>query len=225
MKKKRLKNYIQKIHSSTKRDYLKRMKNQKIDSMRIASRYGYDYWDGSRKYGYGGYKYLEGYWTSLAKKIVKNYRLNNKSRILDIGCGKGFLLYEIKKLIPKAQFLGIDISNYAINNSHSEIKNYLKVCKAENINNLKLKKKLFDLIISINCLHNLDLLNLKKAFKNINFLSKKCYVVVESYNNEKELFNLQCWALTCKSFFSKNEWIYLFKLFNYKGDYEFIFFR
>ena len=75
------------------------------------------------------------------------------------------------------------------------------------------------------CLHNLKIYDLKKAFQNINKISKKSYILVESFRNQTELFNLQCWALTCESFFSKKEWIYLFDAFDYKGDYEFIYFR
>ena len=225
MKKNREKKLIQKIHNSSKRDYLNRMMNEKVKAMKVASKYGYEYWDGPRKYGYVGYNYIEGYWTGLAKKLIKNYRLNNNSKVLDIGCGKGFLLYEIRKILPKIKVEGIDTSNYAIKNSHKMVKKYLKVFKAEHIKNLKYKKKSFDLIISINCLHNLKLDDLKNSLNGISYVSKKSYIVVESYINERELFNLQCWALTCKSFFSKREWIYLFKLFNYKGDFEFISFK
>ncbi len=225
MKKNKEKKFIQKIHNSTKRDYLSRMANQKVKAMIIASKYGYDYWDGPRKYGYGGHKFIEGYWMGLAKKLIKNYNLNNKSKILDIGCGKGFLLYEIKKILPKIKIKGIDISGYAIKNSHRIIKKYLETHKAENIKNLKYKKNAYDLTISINCLHNLELNDLQNSLEGISHISKKSYIVVESYKDENELFNLQCWALTCKSFFSKREWIYLFKLFNYKGDFEFITFK
>ena len=71
MKKNKEKKFIQKIHNSTKRDYLSRMANQKVKAMIIASKYGYDYWDGPRKYGYGGHKFIEGYWMGLAKKLIK----------------------------------------------------------------------------------------------------------------------------------------------------------
>ena len=49
--------------------------------------------------------------------------------------------------------------------------------------------------------------------------------MVESYRSEQEQFNLQCWALTCESFFDVDEWIRLFDRFGYTGDYEFIFFE
>ena len=78
------------LHKSTKRDYLKRMIDNKVQCMTIAKKYGYDYWDGNRKYGYGGYKYIPGKWTSVAKRLIKNYKLNDNSKILDVGCGKAY---------------------------------------------------------------------------------------------------------------------------------------
>lgn len=223
MKKNKEKKFFQKIHTSTKRNYLERMMNRKIYSMKIAKKYGKDYWDGNRSYGYGGYKFIKGYWTNMANKLIKDYKLSQNSKILDIGCGKGYLLYEIKKIIPSIKIVGIDISKYAIKNSKKEIKKYLFVKKAQV--KLKYKKDYFDLVISMGCLHNLFLYDLKKAITTINYIAKKSYIMVESYRSNKELFNLQCWALTCNSFFSKKEWLSIFKENNYIGDYEFIYFN
>ena len=96
-----------------------------IDTYQVAKKYNRDYWDGPRKFGYGGFKYLHGRLTPLAKKIIKTYGLNNKSKILDVGCGKGYLLYEIKKILPRINIVGFDISRYAIKFSKDEIKQYL----------------------------------------------------------------------------------------------------
>ena len=188
-----------------------------------SKKYAFNYWDGKRKYGYGGYKYIPGRWKKVAKNLIKKYKLNNNSKILDVGCGKGFLLYEIKKLLPSIEVKGFDISKYAISKSKNEIKKYLFVHKAQD--RYLFKKSQFDLVISIGCLHNLEINDLKKALEQINRVAKKKYILVESYRNEKELFNLQCWALTCNSFFSKKEWTWIFKKFNYNGDYEFIYFE
>ena len=93
--------------------------------MQIASKYGFEYWDGNRKYGYGGYRYIPGRWKDVAKKLIKIYSLNNNSKILDVGCGKAFLLYEIKLILPKIKICGFDISSYAISKAKDSIKKFI----------------------------------------------------------------------------------------------------
>ena len=61
-------NFITKNHLKTSRNYIDRMKDNKVKAMKIARKYGFDYWDGNRKYGYGGYIYIDGYWSGVAKK-------------------------------------------------------------------------------------------------------------------------------------------------------------
>ena len=214
---------ITSLHTQTKRNYLERMVNQKAKCMNISKKYDLNYWDGNRKYGYGGYKYIPGRWEKAAQKLIKIYKLNNKSNILDVGCGKGFLLYEIKKILPKIKITGIDISSYGLKYSKKEIRKFL--LKKDIRKPLKYKSNQFDLVISINTLHNLEIDSLIQAIKEIQRVGKKHYVCTESYKNNKELFNLQCWALTCESFFSKREWIWLLKNNGYNGDYEFIYFN
>ncbi len=215
-------NLISKLHNSTKRNYLKRMLNEKVKCMKISKRYEFDYWDGDRKYGYGGYKFIPGRWKNVANKLIKKYKLSNNSKILDIGCGKAFLLYEMKKILPGMKVHGLDISSHGIKNAPKLIRDNL--AKYDIRKGLNFKKKSFDLVISLACLHNLEISHLFKIIKKINMIGKKKYIMVESYRNEKELFNLQCWALTCESFFSKKEWIWLFKKLGYSGDHEFIYF-
>ena len=112
--------FVNKLHHSSKRNYLDRMIKQKVKGMKIASKYGFDYWDGNRKYGYGGYKYIPGRWKDVAKKLIKTYSLNNNSQILDVGCGKAYLLYEIKLLLPVN--LRFYISSYAISKAKNSIR-------------------------------------------------------------------------------------------------------
>ena len=220
MNKKR--NFITTLHKSTNRNYLGRMINQKAECMNVAKKFGQEYWDGDRKFGYGGYKYIPGRWTNVAKSLIKTYKLNNNSKVLDIGCGKAFLLYEIKKILPNIKIEGFDISSYAIKNSKKIIKNFLYVYDAKK--KLKYPKKYFDLVISMATLHNFEIDNLYGSLKEIERVGKKKFVMMESYRNDFELFNLQCWALTCESFFSAQEWLWIFKQTGYSGDYEFIFF-
>jgi SAM-dependent methyltransferase len=218
----KLLNFISNYHNSTKRDFFGRMKNEKVECMKIARKFGRDFWDGNRKYGYGGYQYIEGLLEPLAKSLVNYYNLTNHSKVLDVGCGKGFLLYEIFKILPDIDIKGFDISEYAIKNSKIEVRDNLFVNKAED--KYPFKDMEFDLVISINTLHNLQIYNLEKALNEIDRVGKKKYTVVEGYRNEEELFNLQCWALTAEAFFSKAEWEWIFNKFNYNGDYEFIYF-
>jgi sporadic carbohydrate cluster protein (TIGR04323 family) len=219
----RLRNYIILNHKKTQRDYLERINNKKVECMLISKKYDFDYWDGDRKYGYGGYRYIKGYNSILARKLIKDYSLNQKSKILDIGCGKGYLLYEIKKILNKAKIYGLDHSEYAKNHAKKEIKKYIKI---HDINNkLNFNDKFFDLVISINTLHNLKLHNLNQSLKEIERVGKSKFICVESYRDEKEQFNLQCWALTAETIIDTHAWTWLFKISGYTGDYEFIYFE
>lgn len=217
-----LQQIITPLHTSTKRDYLARMNNNKVHCMRIARNYGQEYWDGDRKYGYGGYKY-DGRWSAAAQKLINLYKLPANAKILDVGCGKAFLLYELKKLLPQATIVGFDASAYAVENAKAEIRSNILHHQAEKVYPFKYLE--FDLVISITTLHNLKIHHLSSALQEIERVGKNKYVVVESYRNEEELFNLECWALTCQAFFSPEEWRWLFDRFGYRGDYEFIYFQ
>jgi ubiquinone/menaquinone biosynthesis C-methylase UbiE len=210
-------------HEKHKRNYFDRMFNSKAKSMEIARKFDKNFWDGKRRYGYGGYKYVKNYWKPLAKKLIKKYKLNNKSSILDIGCGKAFLLYEISLLLPNIKVYGFDVSLYAIKNAKKELKPFLFRHDAKN--KLPFKNNQFDLVISINTLHNLHIYDLKNALKEMERVGKEKYLVIEGYKNIIELFNLQCWALTANAFFSKLEWVWILKNFKYTGDYEIIYFK
>jgi sporadic carbohydrate cluster protein (TIGR04323 family) len=218
-----LKNYITVNHEKSSRNYLERVNDNKVRCMLVSKRYGFDYWDGNRKYGYGGYKYIKGYHSVLAKKLIADYSLSEKSKILDIGCGKGYLLYEIKKILKKINIYGLDISKYAKNNAKKEIKKSIKIYDVNN--KLKFEDKFFDLVISINTLHNLKIKNLYKCLAEIERIAKSKFICVESYRNEKEQFNLQCWALTAETILDTTSWKWLFKEAGYTGDYEFIYFN
>lgn len=210
------------LHKKTTRDYIGRMTDDKVECMKIAKRYDKDYWDGDRRHGYGGFKY-DGRWEAVARKLIETYNLPKNAKILDVGCGKGFVLFELKKLLPDAKIVGFDLSQYAIDNSKEEIRKDLFVHKAQD--RYPFKDKEFDLVISINTLHNLYVDELKAALKEIERVGKNKFVVVEGYRNEQELFNLQCWVLTGVCFFRPEEWVWLFKEFGYTGDYEFIYFE
>ncbi|HJJ42270.1 MAG TPA: class I SAM-dependent methyltransferase [Methanocorpusculum sp.] len=216
-------NFITPLHKKTKRDCLARMVDDKVACMVKAKEYEYDYWDGDRRYGYGGYTYRPGYWKPVAEKLIERYHLGPKSKVLDVGCGKGYLLYELQLLIPDLEITGFDISKHGLSCSHPDFKGHLFNHRAEDIP-YPFKDKEFDLVISLTCLHNLRIFDLQKALSEIMRVGKQQYVAVESYRNEQEMFNLECWALTAESLFDFDEWVWLYKHFGYTGDYEFIYF-
>lgn len=215
--------FISHIHKKTKRDYLARVNEfPKAKAAKIAKKFDFDYWDGDRKIGYGGFKY-DGRWRSVAEKLADHYKLNSNSKVLDVGCGKGFLLYDLTRVIPGIQIKGLDISKYALENSKEEIKKELIVGNAKK---LPFEDNSFDLIISINTLHNLKSFDLESALNEIERVSNKDkYLVVESYRNEEEKVNLLYWQLTCESFYSPEEWDWWLKKCNYTGDHSFIYFE
>ncbi|MBN2781753.1 MAG: class I SAM-dependent methyltransferase [Campylobacterales bacterium] len=211
-----------KLHKKTARKYIDRMVDNKIECMKKAKEYDYDYWDGDRRFGYGGYKY-DGRWKSVAEDFIDEYKLTNESKVLDVGCGKAFLIYEIKQLLPNITVVGFDYSQYAIENAKDEIKEYLYTHKAQD--KYDYADNEFDLVISLGTLHNLPIFDLKKAVQEMQRVAKNKFIMVEAYRNEEELFNLQCWALTCESFFRPDEWTWMYDEWGYDGDYEFIYFE
>lgn len=215
--------FINTNHKKTSRNYLERVsKINKAEAAIKAKKWDYDYWDGSRDINYGGY-YYDGRWEPIAKRMIDYYHLNNNSKILDVGCGKGFLLYEFKKILPEVEVAGIDISDYAIKNSKTEVKSFLRV---GNANKLPFDDNYFDLVISLNTLHNLYCFDLMSSLTEIERVSKKNkYICVESYRNEYEKMNLLYWQVTCESFFTPDEWKWFFKKASYAGDYSFIYFE
>jgi protein-L-isoaspartate(D-aspartate) O-methyltransferase len=215
-------NFLQTIHNKTARNYERVSLAEKPACARVAKQFGFDYWDGDRKHGFGGYSY-DGRWAPMAKRIVDHYELSPKSRILDIGCGKAFLLYEIQKLVPGISVAGIDVSEYGIATAKEEVRPSLRLGKAQK---LEFETKSFDFVMSVMTLHNLYLFELADALKEISRVGKgPAYIAVEAYRTEEEKANLLSWQLTCESFFTPQEWTWAFDHFGYQGDFEFVYFE
>ena len=166
---------------------------------------------------------MPGRWKPVAEALIQNYSLTNESSVLDVGCGKGYLLFEIKLLLPGIRVAGLDISEHGLADAPKEIRDSLIKHRAQD--NYSFENNEFDLVISLGCFHNLRLFDLEKALAETERVGKQGYVMLESYRNELELFNLQCWALTCESFFDHEEWPWIYEKFGYTGDYEFIYFE
>lgn len=215
--------FLTPLHTRTKRNYLQRVTDHdKAECAEVATKWGKDYWDGDRRFGYGGYHY-DGRWAPFAKTLLDHYQLGPGSKVLDIGCGKAFLLYEMKKIEPQLDIVGLDISDYALANAPADIQAFLQCGSATN---LPFDDNAFDFVFSIMTLHNFPNYHLKACLQEINRVMKqKAYIVVESFRNEREKVNLLYWQLTCRAFLAKDEWAWLFKEYGYSGDWELMYFE
>jgi protein-L-isoaspartate(D-aspartate) O-methyltransferase len=215
--------FVSLIHKSTKRDYLARVNEiNKAEVAEKAIQFGQDYWDGSRLTGYGGYRY-DGRWRKVADAMIAAYGLKPGMRVLDVGSGKGFLLHDFKEAMPGIEVAGIDISNYAVEHTMGSVKPFCQVGSAAK---LPWADGSFDLVLSINTLHNLYNYDLHAALKEMQRVSRGAkYLCVEGYRNEGEKVNLMYWQLTCRIFHTPAEWEFDFAQAGYKGDHEFIYFE
>jgi SAM-dependent methyltransferase len=215
--------FVSLVHKSTKRDYLARVtQRDKAEVAELAMKWDYDYWDGGRDTGYGGYRY-DGRWRKVADAMVAAYGLKPGSRVLDVGSGKGFILHDMTEAVPGIEVAGLDISSYGVAHTMESVKPF---CQVGNATCLRWPDAHFDLVISINTLHNLYIDELFAAFKEINRVGRGArYICVEAYRNEREKVNLMYWQLTCRAFHTPAEWEWIFRETGYTGDHEFIYFE
>ena len=200
----------------SKRNLKERNVNNK--NIQLALKYSKEYFDGNRSQGYGGY-YYDGRWVKVARKIIKLFKLKNNSKFLDVGCAKGFLMHDLKVILPRIKIYGIDVSKYAKENSIMNIRKNIKIMNCKKI---KYKTNSFDGLVAINVVHNLNMEQCKNSIKEIQRVSKgKAFIQVDAYRDEFEFKILKKWILTAKTYLKPNEWIDLFEECGYTGYYDF----
>jgi ubiquinone/menaquinone biosynthesis C-methylase UbiE len=204
-------------YPKTKRDLKQRADEKTQEDRNIARKFGQDFFDGDRKHGYGGFNYMSRFWQPVIPTFIKHFNLNENSKILDVGCAKGFMLFDMKEAIQNITIEGIDISSYAIENAKEEIKQFLRVGNAKE---LPYEDNSFDVVISINTIHNLEKKECAKALQEIQRVSRgKSFITVDAYRNEEEKEAMYAWNLTAKTIMSVDEWIAFFEEVGYTGDY------
>ena len=191
---------------------------EKTEEVRaVARKFGREFFDGDRKYGYGGFSYNPKYWSPVIPDFQKHFGPLTGKSLLDVGCAKGFMLYDLLQSVPGIDVAGIDISDYAIENCLPEVKSVLSVANATD---LPFKDHSFDVVISINTIHNLDLEDCKQALREISRVSRgKSFVTVDAFSNEEERARMMAWNLTAQTILSVEGWIELFDEVEYGGDY------
>ena len=187
------------------------------EAREIARRFDREFFDGDRANGYGGYKY-DGRWKAVARRFCLIYLLKPGATVFDVGCGKGFLVQDFRDIGIHAS--GVDVSEYAIANCMPEVKEYVGVGNAKDL--FPRHANEFDLVISINTIHNLERDECAKALREIERVSRKnAYIVVDGYRNDAEKRAMEAWNLTAKTMLHVDEWRELFKENGYSGDYSF----
>jgi SAM-dependent methyltransferase len=208
---------LMKNYPQSKRDVSGRLISKTSKDKKIAQQFGKDFFDGSRNQGYGGFTYNPRFWQPVIPTFQEHWNLKSGDSLLDIGCAKGFMLYDMKQLIPGIEVNGIDISKYAIENAKKEVKEY---CQVANATSLPFDDRSIDVSISITTLHNLDENDLATALLEIERVTKKgSFVTLDAYRNEEEKGRMEAWNLTAKTVMHVNEWKEFFNDVGYSGDY------
>jgi ubiquinone/menaquinone biosynthesis C-methylase UbiE len=183
----------------------------------LARQYGEMYWDGPREYGYGGYHY-DGRWRPVARDIIAHFRLEAGMRVLDVGCGKGFLVKDLMLECPGLEAFGLDISHYALLRCPLEIVGRLHLGSADS---LPFPDRSFDAVLSINTIHNLARADAVKAMREIERLSGgRAFVQVDSYLSPAQKETFESWVITAQFHDYPDGWLKLFAEAGYSGDYD-----
>ena len=204
-------------YPQTKRNLDERVAQKTEEDKAIAREFGEKFFDGDRRYGYGGFSYNSRFWTGVVQDMIEHYKLKDKSKLLDVGCAKGFMLHDFKKALPELEVRGIDISDYAIKNSIPDIKPFVNVGNAKDLSEFKDKE--YDLIVSINTIHNLPLEECKQALREIQRIGKNAFITVDAWRNPEQEQRMHNWNLTGLTYMHVDDWKKLFDEVGYTGDY------
>lgn len=186
---------------------------------KTARQFGWEYFDGPRSLGLGGYRYDPKYFKPVVEDMIKHYGLTNSSSVLDVGCAKGFMLHDFKEALPGLTVAGIDISDYCLKNAMESVKAY---CQKASCDNLPFADKSFDLVVAIATIHNLDLEGVKKSLREIMRVTKKdAYIKINGYRSEQERIALESWNLVAKTILHVDQWKKVFQETGYTADYSF----
>jgi len=206
-----------KEYPRTKRNPKERAQKKTDEHRRVARQFEKDFFDGDRSVGYGGYSYRPEFWEGVVKTLMNHYSLTKDSNVLDVGCAKGYMLFDLTQAVPGIKVKGIDISNWAIENSHWFVKPYLEVRNAKDLSCFKDKE--FDLVISINTIHNLPLEECKQSLRELERIGRDCFLTVDAWNTYEEEKSMRDWNLTAQTMMSVKDWKALFEEVGYSGDF------
>ena len=191
-------------------------KHGQAENRRIASRFGREYFDGTREQGYGGYRY-DGRWIPVARDIAAHFALKAGDRVLDVGCAKGFLMRDLMEVVPGLDAWGLEISQYAIESCHPDVRGRIVRGSAHR---LPFAAGSFAAVLCINVIHNLRHAACVEAVQEIERVAPgRGYIQVDAYRNDAERDVFLDWMLTAETFGKPDMWRDLFRRAGYSGDY------
>lgn len=203
-------------YPKTKRNVDQRGMQKTEEDRRIGRQFGFDYFDGDRRFGYGGYNYHPRFWQPVVPSFVKHYHLTSQSSLLDVGAGKGFMMHDFAQSVKGLTLQGLEISEYAIAHAMEDMK---PLIRQGNAKELPFKDKSFDLVISINTIHNLPPQECAQALREIERVGKKAFITVDAYRSFEEKERMDAWNLTALTYMHVDQWKAFFKQAGYSGDY------
>lgn len=204
-------------YPNAKRNLEERADGKTEEQRAIARQFGKEFFDGDRSTGYGGFNYVPRFWQPVIPAFVDHWGLTAESSLLDVGCAKGFMLYDLREAVPGITVVGIDVSEYSIENSKPEVREFLSVADAKS---LPFEDDSFDVVISINTVHNLERDECAQALQEIERVARQgAFITVDAYRNDEEYERMMTWNLTAKTIMSVDDWVAFFDEVGYAGDY------
>lgn len=204
-------------YPKAKRNLQERLETKTEEIRAVARQFGKEFFDGDRQYGYGGFSYHPRFWQPVIPTFKQHFGLTGHSTLLDVGCGKGFMMHDMAELIPGITVKGIDISEYAIEHAIEDMKPHVQVANAKE---LPFEDNSFDVVISINTVHNLEKDECGHALQEIERVGRgKSFITVDAYRNDEEKELMYAWNLTGRTIMYVDDWKSFFNEVGYTGDY------
>lgn len=198
-----------------RRGRLAQRRRLSVAQREVLKEFGAEYFDGVT--GYGGYRY-DGRHADAVGGMIRRYGLTPASKVLDVGCAKGFMLYEFVRH-GLHDVTGCEISRYAVGEAHAGVRDRLVVMGADA---LGFADDAFDLVYVIDVVHNLTPARCDRAIQELSRVSRgACFLQVASYETEAQALALREWGVTVETFRDKDEWRRTFDRLGYSGDYFF----
>jgi len=130
---------------------------------------------------YTNYQWLPDLTLPMAFRIIETLQIDESHHVLDFGCAKGYMVKAFRLLYRNAY--GVDISDYAINNSDKDVGKFLlKINDSSDISNFN---KTFDFTIAKDVFEHIPYDKINKVLIDIRKYTKCLFVIVPLGDGKK----------------------------------------